>query len=85
MLKTSKTLKTVVFTLLTAALLIAVIGANTTIVKAQAQDSVYIYASAGGTVQGTDGSTLTGGQTYSYTDGSTQTFTAVPEHRLCIQ
>ena len=77
MLNISKTLKIVVVTLLTAALLIVVIGSNISIVKAQAQDSVYIYPVAGGTVsQG--GTTLSGGTSYNYTDGTTLSFLATP-------
>jgi List-Bact-rpt repeat protein len=78
LLKASKTLKIVVFTLLTVALVMAVLGSNISIVKAQAQDSVFIYLTSGGTIQGPDGTTLTGGTTYNYTDQTTQTFTAVP-------
>ena len=73
MLNTSKTLKTVVFTLLTAALLIAVIGANTSIVKAQTTDTVEVLTTLGGSTNPAPG-------VYNYTDGTAVTFTATADN-----
>jgi len=68
LLKT-KTLKIVVFALLTAALLMAVINLNFPNVKAQGQATVTILVSAGGTTSPVAG-------TYNYADGATVTITA---------
>ncbi len=75
--KTSKTLRIVVFTLLTATLLMAVANNYAPIAKAQTNDTVTLIASVGGSYANTDGSVQTPGP-YTYADGSSQTFTAVP-------
>jgi hypothetical protein len=76
--KTSKTLKILVFTLLTAALLMTVISSSVPSVKAQGTDTVVVFASVGGTTDPIAG-------TYSYADGSTQTFTATAGDGFILQ
>jgi len=63
--------------LTTSALLLTTMCLNIPITKAQAQSSVYIYTSCGGTIS-ENGATITGGKTYNYTIGSSVTFTATP-------
>jgi hypothetical protein len=46
-------------------------------VKAQTQDSVYVYTSVGGTIS-TGSTNLTGGNTYNYSNGQSVPFTANP-------
>jgi hypothetical protein len=77
LLKTSKTLRILVFTLLTATLLMAVANNYVQNAKAQTNDTVTLIASVGGSYTNPDGSAQAPGP-YTYADGSTQTFTAVP-------
>ena len=72
MFRASKPLKIVVFTLLTAALLMAVINLNVPTVKAQTQDTLNMITSIGGTTD------PAGGTSTNYTDGTTVTITATP-------
>jgi hypothetical protein len=68
----NKALKILVFALLTSALLMAALYAYTPIAKAQATDTVAVLPTAGGYTTPDAGN-------YSYSDGSTQTFTATPD------
>jgi hypothetical protein len=77
MQKTSRTLKITIFALLTVVLLMAAIS-SIQLAKAQATDTVTFNTSIGGTVTLPDGNTAAAGATESYTDGTTQSFTAVP-------
>ncbi len=70
LLKTSRMLKALIFTLLTAMLLMAVLNLAMQSVKAQTTDTVVILTSIGGTTSPSG--------TNSYPDGSVQTFTATP-------
>jgi hypothetical protein len=72
-----KPIKIVVSVVLTALLLMSIVSLAFPAVKAQAQDSVTLFSAIGGSYANPDGSTQDPG-TYNYTDGSTQTFTAVP-------
>lgn len=63
--------------MLTVVLLMAIAGLAFPAVKAQATDTVTLDTSIGGSYANPDGSVQAAG-TYSYTDGTTQTFTAVP-------
>lgn len=74
MLNSKRNLKVFSLILLTSALLLT-IGANIASVKAQTQDSVFAYTTLGGTISA-NGSTLTGGSTTTYGDGSTISFSA---------
>lgn len=68
----NKTLKILVFALLTSALLMAALSSHNPIVKAQATDTVAVLPTAGGYTTPNAGN-------YSYPDGSTQTFTATSD------
>jgi len=67
----ARSFRIVVFTLLAAALLIAVVGSNVVIVKAVTTDTVDVLTSIGGSTSPANG-------TYTYTNDTTQTFTATP-------
>lgn len=66
-----------IFTLVLGTLMILLVATNPGIltVKAQTQDSVYVYTSVGGTVSA-NGTSLTGGNSYNYADGASVNFTA---------
>ena len=59
-------------------LLVVAINPNISSVKAQTQDSVYVYTSVGGTIS-SGGTNLTGGNSYNYTNGQAVAFTANPD------
>jgi hypothetical protein len=71
----TKNFKVFTLILLTSALLLVAINPNISSVKATTQDSVYVYASLGGTVSA-NGTSLTGGNSYNYNNGSAVNFTA---------
>jgi len=60
-----------------SALLLLTVNPYMATVKAQTQDSVYVYTSCGGTVSAA-GTDITGGSTYNFTSGATITFSATP-------
>ena len=72
MFRASKPLKIVVFTLLTAALLMAVINLNVPTIKGQTQATVNILPSEGGTTDPAAGTTT-------YSDGTVVTITATAD------
>ncbi len=76
MSKTSKNFKVFALILLTAAILVVATCPNIAYVKAQTTDSVYVYTSLGGSITG-NGTTLTGGASASYANGTAVSFEAV--------
>lgn len=76
--KTTKNCKGLALILLTSALLIVAAIPNIATVNAQAMDNVYIYNSIGGTIA-TMGTTLDGGVSYQFEDGTAVTLDAVPD------
>ncbi len=77
-LKRKNRLTFVIFTVSTLALLILALAPNLINVKAQTQDSVFVYISVGGTISSA-GANLTGGTSYNYTNGQTISFSANPD------
>lgn len=78
MRKETTNMKIFVLTLTAALLLIMAINPAISTVGAQTKDSVYIYTSVGGTIS-SEGTNLTGGTSYNYTNGQAVTFTATPD------
>jgi hypothetical protein len=74
-MRTTKNFKVFALILLTSALLLVAINPSIPTVKAATQDSVYIYVSIGGTISA-GGTNLTGGDSYSYNNGTTVDFQA---------
>jgi hypothetical protein len=75
---TAKKLKIFVLVLLSSALFVAAINSGALTVKAQGTDTVVVYSSVGGTTSPDAG-------TYTYADGSTQTFTATDGNGFIFQ
>jgi hypothetical protein len=78
MRKAIKNLKILTLSLIALVLFIVAINPGISTVKAQTQDSVYVYTSVGGTISST-GTNLTGGTSYNYTNGQAVSFTAQPD------
>ena len=68
-MKTTKNIKVLALIFITSVLLIAAASSNIAYVKAATQDSVYVYSSLGGTIT-SDGTTLPGGASYPFENGT---------------